>query len=301
MGFKIQTDGNEEVKYTYPSIGLFRATGKISSCPDYRFPGHWHGAVELSLMVKGDMQYDINGKQVTVREGEGIFINSRQVHANYSENKTECEYICILADPEKLCTDSHFERDLVMPVTGAEAPAYIIMSPETPWQKKICRYIRKIYDTPDTRGTELQLQSFVYGIWYQLLEHTFEEEKEKSRSGELETVRGMLSYISRNYSENVKLKDIAAAGFVSESKCCRLFRRYIKSSPGEYLNQYRLSKSRELLSEELTVTQVAERAGFGGASYFTECFRKQYGETPSEYRRRNTVHNSAVDGGSKIN
>jgi AraC-like DNA-binding protein len=54
-----------------------------------------------------------------------------------------------------------------------------------------------------------------------------------------------------------------------------------------YLTEYRIGKSAELLiSSSLNVTEIAEQCGFGGASYFTETFRKIMGCTPTEYRSK---------------
>jgi AraC-like DNA-binding protein len=36
----------------------------------------------------------------------------------------------------------------------------------------------------------------------------------------------------------------------------------------------------------LNVTEIAEQCGFGGASYFTETFRKIMGCIPTEYRSK---------------
>lgn len=99
--------------------------------------------------------------------------------------------------------------------------------------------------------------------------------------------KAMVSYIYQNYSGKITLDDIAAAGHVSRSKCCRIFHDYLRQSPVDFLNRYRLESSRRLLGESgLSVTDTATACGFGHLSYFSKLFRECFGCTPKEYRKR---------------
>ena len=69
----------------------------------------------------------------------------------------------------------------------------------------------------------------------------------------------------------------------------QLFRR-IKAAAGVSVSVFirgrRLKLAAQLLEEgELTITQVAARAGFGSVSYFRACFKAAYRMTPGEYAR----------------
>ncbi len=106
---------------------------------------------------------------------------------------------------------------------------------------------------------------------------------------DLKLQRDMVSYICQHYTERITLADIAAAGNVSRSKCCAIFKYYLQQSPVDFLNHYRLEVSRSLLKkQELNVTQVAVACGFNHLSYYSKLFCRSYGCTPSEYRRMNT-------------
>ena len=97
----------------------------------------------------------------------------------------------------------------------------------------------------------------------------------------------MAAYISLHYGEKLALEDIAAAGHVSRSKCCQIFRRFMGQTPIEYVNTYRLKRSRDLLLEtEKSVTEIALACGFNHLSYFSRIFFQAFGATPSEFRAR---------------
>ena len=57
------------------------------------------------------------------------------------------------------------------------------------------------------------------------------------------------------------------------------------TTPVAFIRSIRLHRAAALLQEgKLTVNEIAERTGFSSSSYFTKCFKKEFGVLPSEYR-----------------
>jgi TolB-like protein/AraC-like DNA-binding protein len=60
-------------------------------------------------------------------------------------------------------------------------------------------------------------------------------------------------------------------------------------SVSQFIREYRLQLAMELLKEgELTATEVADKTGFGSATYFNKCFNDYYGFPPGEVKNRIT-------------
>lgn len=57
-------------------------------------------------------------------------------------------------------------------------------------------------------------------------------------------------------------------------------------TPNNYVQDYRMELARHLLTrnKELNVSEVAYRCGFSDPKYFTRCFKKAVGCTPTEQR-----------------
>ncbi|MGN0622429.1 MAG: helix-turn-helix transcriptional regulator [Oscillospiraceae bacterium] len=103
----------------------------------------------------------------------------------------------------------------------------------------------------------------------------------------LSAVHAMTGYIQGHYFEALTLDDIASAGLVCRSRCCELFKEYIGKTPIDHLNEYRISKSIDLLNEtDMSVAEIAEKCGFNSSSYFAEVFRKTLGSSPKEFRSK---------------
>ena len=76
----------------------------LSHYPNYSAISHWHDDIEFLMIRSGQIQYNVNGKILTLEQGQGIFVNSRQMHYGFSESHRECEFFCILIHPMLLCT-----------------------------------------------------------------------------------------------------------------------------------------------------------------------------------------------------
>lgn len=58
-------------------------------------------------------------------------------------------------------------------------------------------------------------------------------------------------------------------------------------SPNELLRQMRLKKAASLLAaSELTIAEIAYEVGFSSPSYFTKCYKEQFGESPTDFLKR---------------
>lgn len=83
----------------------------------------------------------------------------------------------------------------------------------------------------------------------------------------------------------VSLRALAGEAGVHPVHFAATFRRFAGCSVGEYQRRRRFQRAREMLAErELTLTQVAVRAGFADQSHFTRIFKRFTGMTPSDYR-----------------
>ena len=54
---------------------------------------HWHPEIELTLIVSGDINYQVNDKTYHLTTGEGLFCNANMPHTGHMYNKEDCVYI----------------------------------------------------------------------------------------------------------------------------------------------------------------------------------------------------------------
>ncbi len=290
---KVQSDYSEIIDYNVPFYPLFVKRGQLSNYDNYRAIPHWHNDIELIHVLSGEMQYDVNGEIVTLQRGEGILVNSRQFHFGFSEEQKECDFICILFSPTLLFGNEYITEHFVRPLIENTGYFYQHLSLKIPWQKQISDIIKSIYELEQDHDKESfvlfaqQYMSELLTVWYKNASE-YEMNKEK-KDTMLTILRSMTEFVRQHYPEALSLSDIAKSGHVGKTYCCSIFKKYMHMTPIEYLNNYRLSQSMNLLLHtELTVSEIAFESGFRGASYYTELFHKTYGQTPTAFRKKNT-------------
>ena len=90
---------------------------------------------------------------------------------------------------------------------------------------------------------------------------------------------------SRLAESDVSVEDLAADMNLSRVQLYRKVKSITDSSPVEILRTARLNRAYQLLlTTDLSVSEVAYKVGFTSPSYFTKCFKDEYGKVPGEVR-----------------
>lgn len=102
-----------------------------------------------------------------------------------------------------------------------------------------------------------------------------------------EIVRKSIAYMRENLGAAATLKEVADHAGTSPRQLHRAFLSNTNDAPANYWRKLRLEHARKQLADtSQSVTCIAIESGFSDASHFILWFRKQYGETPSAYRKR---------------
>ncbi len=102
-----------------------------------------------------------------------------------------------------------------------------------------------------------------------------------------EYMRNARRYIEENSAEELTLRQIAGYVYLSPSYFVRAFKEAWGQSPMHYLQQIRLAKAQELLAgTDLSIRDVAQKAGFTDQRRMNELFIKSLGISPMKYRKQ---------------
>lgn len=111
---------------------------------------------------------------------------------------------------------------------------------------------------------------------------------EKGRKGTKahDIAAGAIDYISQHYSNSaMSMGDISTALMINQTYLRRMFKEETGKTLSEYITAYRMQKARELITTSgRKLVEVAELVGYNDVSYFSNCFKKHYGISPSQLR-----------------
>ncbi len=283
----LRDDGSERVNYDYDDFRSYIRDSELSAWPNYSADSHWHDELEFISILSGYMDYNVNGEIIRLNAGQGIIVNSRQLHFGFSKEEKECRFICILLHPLILCSSQHIDREFVSPILNDDSIPYILLDEKNEWQGQILDDLSEMCDNKEKSTAPLLVQSLFSHIWLLITENTVKLKHTKTKDRNLSVLKDMLIFVQKNYADKIALQDIAKSGNVSKSTCLMIFKKYLQDTPTNYLICYRLKKATNLLKEtDLSISEIAFEVGFQSASYFTETFKKNYGCSPSEYKNK---------------
>jgi AraC-like DNA-binding protein len=102
---------------------------------------------------------------------------------------------------------------------------------------------------------------------------------------DLEFLKKIHHVIEENIdNSDFNIDSIADTIGISRSAFFKKLKSLTGLAPVDTIKEFRLTKSLEMLQNtDLTVSEVAYAVGFKESGYYGKCFRKKYGQTPTEY------------------
>ena len=145
--------------------------------------------------------------------------------------------------------------------------------------------------TAEKPGKDIVLRALVEQALVHLIRNystpRLSEELELSRVGLVDRrIRRSVELMHTQLDQDLTLKALAAASYLSPFHFARLFKKLTGTSPHNYLASIRATKAQLLLAEtDLSVTEIGARVGYLSGSHFTKAFRLATGTTPREFRK----------------
>ena len=117
MGLIVKRDdGSEIVNYDDPNFPSYIYDGWIAPKVTWEGVPHFHEDIEIMTIKEGQLMYTVNGKQLLLREGDTIVINSNQIHYNSCVNGGVAKYVICVLHPSILVNSVAVEMQAVRPI-----------------------------------------------------------------------------------------------------------------------------------------------------------------------------------------
>ena len=247
-----------------------------SSC----FPLHWHERMEILYLVEGSLRLHLGNEEFVLLPGQAAIVSPAMMHGGIA-GETGAAYHTIMFDLEKFCNRTEASRKYLAPACRHQA-GY----PALAEKEEITKVIRRLAVSLEEGDIHpLTVIGMVYEILGALDRYGSAGVSRPPRvdSG----FEKILKYLDEHFGEPVCAKSVSERFGYNESYFCRRFKAVTGFSMMNYLQILRMDQAQKLMTEtQMEIGKVALACGFSDTGYFSACFKKHVGCTPTEFRRR---------------
>lgn len=254
-------------------------------------PLHWHSEIEIIVIKKGCGIVTVDLKKQKVTIGDIIFIRSGQLHSIEQDGSNYMEYENILFKKELLISGEHdlCAKNFIIPLIEGNIPSATFFTSVLHYYNDVANCINEIdiLCSEQPEGYQLLLKSILFRLIYIIISHKETIEITSNiQTKSLEKLKYILKYVEEHYSEHITIEEMAKLTFYSKSHFMKFFKSHIGTGFIDYLNNYRLMMSEQMLkTSDLSVIEIAQLNGFDNISYFNRIFKKKYNLSPSKLRK----------------
>ena len=222
----------------------------------------------------GEGVVHIDGQQIVLKPGEGIFIAPFVKHAYHpSAQEWYTNFI----------TFNGVMHEQFRELTGIHQYSLNQDDSIFNYSGNLAEMIEAF---EDNKISNIDLSTRAYQFFLHLINNTEQRMLDKDPLY-LQYVSPAILQIEENYAEDLSVDLLAENFFISSQYLRKLFQRFVGKSPYQHLIDVRIIKAKELLamSESMSIQEISRRVGFQSPSQFSYMFKKKVGFTPKEFRK----------------
>ena len=240
---------------------------QIDEC--LNFQKHTHYSFEAVFVLDGILSCEVAEHTYLLSAGQGLLIQPGLIHS-YTTEQYSRSYLCV------------FSNDLVQTFYDKTRNC-LFSDPVFSFAENDAWDAIKILQD-DNRSLYTKM-----AVLYRLCGQVFEQSTLLPMDPAYIILTNSLSmYIQSHYTQNISLREIAREFGYDYHYMSYFFNRNFGTDFPSYVNRYRLLYACELLtSTKENITTVALQSGFTTIRNFNRAFRKEMGESPASYRKKN--------------
>ncbi len=256
------------------------------SHPRYEMTAHWHNDMEFMRVLKGQLLVRLDEKKFVANKGDVVLVNPETVHSAIP--KKGCIYQCIVMKWDIMTVNEPKCRFFIDSIQSREI---LVKEHIEKGSSEAAESVNALFDAlkGDTKGYKFSVISELYKTLAVIIDQNMYVSISKAdivHSGNINTLKNVLSYMRENFDKQLSLNDIAKTAQMSPKYFCVFFKSITGKTPFEYLISYRIEcAARKLLNTNLNVTEIALSCGFNDLSYFIKTFKAHKGISPAKFRK----------------
>ena len=243
------------------------------------FQMHWHDRVELLYVTCGKLEVHLDDRQVEILAGQVAVIGPRMLHGGFA-GEAGVKFYTIMFDIEKFYNQTVASEKYLTGFFRNE----VCFKPvtENQYVTEQVKHLIMILTTKEQENP-LVVMGLVYGIIGNLYRFCTESIKPVQKISE--NFRNVLEFVNNHFTEDISTQSLSQRFGYNETYFCRRFKEVTGITLMKYIQILRIELAQKLLKNtEKGIAEIALECGFTDISYFSNCFKRQVGLAPKEFR-----------------
>ena len=244
----------------------------------------------LLNVLKGKVDYIVDGKQIELTSSQSVIL---EPNVSVTALCFQVELLFLTFSASLVL--QHAATMRLIPPKSTVTFASNQLDGDRKLEALLAEFAVELAD--DKPGKEIVMRALVEQVLVHILRNyaqsRLSDQLELSRVGLVDRrIRRSVELMHTQLDQDLTLKALAAASYLSPFHFARLFKKLTGSTPHNYLAGIRATRAQLLLAgTQLSVTEVGAQVGYLSASHFTKAFRLATGTTPREFRKGLISHN----------
>lgn len=247
---------------------------------------HNHAEPEFIFMRRGRLYITLGADELTLNAGDFLLIDPYELHSADFDRDDDVEYCYLIFDFDCLAGSGNAVSDKLSALKSGKLRFPKTVRASDPLASELGGLMLELQKLPrETEADDLLAVSILSRFISRIFSGVGLCESESCR--DIEFISRVNEYIDRNYSDSVVTTASASAALgYSKGYFCTLFRKNFETTFSNYLTDYRLGAAMtDYRNSPLRLSEIAEKVGFGDYCYFSRCFHRKTGVSPTEYFR----------------
>lgn len=248
---------------------------------DFEF--HYHDFNKILILLKGNINYTIEGKTYSLKPYDIVLVNEGEIHKAAFLNDCEYERIIIYVLPQFINTyrDNNYNLSSCFERAKKEHSNVLrIPSMEKSKLYQVClELVHSLNDNDFARELYQKILFLEFMIQLNrtaLSNHVNFMDSENSNAKLVE----ILEFINAHLTEDITIDSLAQNFYLNRFYLMHFFKAETGYTIGNYITEKRLMLAKNLVAAGNSITDACYNSGFKNYSTFSRAFKKAYHTVP---------------------
>lgn len=261
----------------------------------------WSGECFLSIksFYNGQADYQVKQREYRVDQTNFLILNECTKYRLTIDSSAKTESFCVFFSPEfvsEVISELNSSDEQILDFNLKQQTGIKLFEKNYFHQGLVSKLLKNGKTKSKLGMSDIEKDEFYYQLLNAIIQQNTKtlqnanrltSKKKSTRKEIYQRILFVKDFIDSNYSDNLRLKDLAAIGLLSENHLLRNFNQIFKITPFQYISQKRIQEAkRQVLESDKPIKDIASDLGYSSLSNFSNYFKTIVGHSPSALRKK---------------